>query len=39
MQATVYIPDVLARKLAARMGVEHCSRNEIILRALQEYLK
>lgn len=29
----------LARKLAARMGVEHCSRNEIILRALQDNLK
>lgn len=38
-QATVYIPDVLARKLAARMTAEHCSRNELILRALQEYLK
>lgn len=38
-QATVYIPDVLARKLAARMAAERCSRNELILRALQEYLK
>ena len=38
-QATVYIPDALARKLAARMTAERCSRNELILRALQEYLK
>ena len=38
-QATVYIPDELARKLAARMAAERCSRNELILRALQEYLK
>lgn len=38
-QATVYIPDALARKLAAQMTAERCSRNELILRALQEYLK
>ena len=39
VQATVYIPGRLAEKMAARIDAEQCSRNELILRALQEYLK
>ena len=39
VQATVYIPGKLAEKMAARIDAEQCSRNELILRALQEYIK
>ncbi|MFQ8645495.1 ribbon-helix-helix protein, CopG family [Faecalibacterium prausnitzii] len=39
MQATVYIPDPLAEKMAARIDAEQCNRNELILQALREYLK
>ena len=39
VQATVYVPASLAVKLANRMQETGCSRNEIILAALKEYLK
>lgn len=39
IQATVYIPAALAAKLYARLDEENCSRNELILKALREYLK
>lgn len=39
VQATVYIPGPLAEKMAARIDAEQCSRNELILQALREYLK
>lgn len=39
VQATVYIPGKLAEKMAARIDAEQCSRNELILQALREYLK
>lgn len=39
MQTTVRIPAILAAKLEARMENEKCPRNELILRALREYLK
>ena len=39
IQATVYIPAALAAKLYAKLDEENCSRNELILKALREYLK
>lgn len=39
VQATVYIPAALAEKLYAKLDEENCSRNELILKALREYLK
>lgn len=39
VQATIYIPGPLAEKMTARIDAEQCSRNELILRALREYLK
>lgn len=39
VQATIYIPGPLAEKMTARIDTEQCSRNELILRALREYLK
>lgn len=39
VQATIYIPGPLAEKMVARIDAERCSRNELILRALREYLK
>ena len=39
IQATVYIPAALAAKLHAKLDEENCSRNELILKALREYLK
>lgn len=39
VQATIYVPGPLAEKMVARIDAERCSRNELILRALREYLK
>lgn len=39
IQATVRIPAILAEKLTARQDADHCSRNDLILAALREYLK
>lgn len=39
VQATIYIPAQLADKLTARMNADGCSRNELILKAISEYLK
>lgn len=39
VQATVYIPAPLVGKLAERMKMEGCNRNELILKAIKEYLK
>lgn len=38
LQATVRIPAVLAEKLMARMDEENCNRNDLILKALRQYL-
>lgn len=39
VQATIYIPGPLAEKMTSRIDAEQCSRNELILRALRDYLK
>lgn len=39
VQATVYIPAQLAEKLYIKLDELNCSRNELIIKALQEYLK
>lgn len=39
VQATIRIPAALAKKMEQRMERERCTRNELILRALQEFLK